>query len=66
MKYPTFIVITANILSHQLCPSPLTGKTYIKYPTPEINTVIPARGRSILNLHGRPPQPPCCTTTSAD
>jgi hypothetical protein len=56
IKYPTFIVMTANILSHQ---PHLPGKkgSYIKYPTPKTNTVIPAPGRSVLKLHRRPPHP---------
>jgi hypothetical protein len=47
MKYPTFIVMTANILyisSALLLPE--EKGFYIKYPTPETNTIIPTRGRS--------------------
>jgi len=42
MKYPTFIVITANIN---------------KYPTPVITVVAHALVKSVLHLHGLPPHP---------
>ena len=57
-KYPTFRLMTANILDYgQQCQGQgqADSKTYNKYPTPAMTTSKHARGRSCVILQGRTP-----------